>query len=426
MKGDWLSAKRTHKGYWIIQLFGTMRKKTVKWVSVVVIKSQISRFYNSARERSWWLLYRNCNYLLLCVGGDMCPFQVHSLYVYSPIYSQSSSRSMRFSEANKIGGSMSFFDTFSNLFFGEWVFECLLQDEDAMSKWEDNGKRQLGRLAMKVGPGELIWSYGDFIYIYIIYIYIYMGISHIGHMILMILRSWEHIWGGIFGGYPMFRQSHMAISPEKAWYKVSIFLWDWIMNILRGMVVWWALDYYYGTVSFSLRLITLISKVPKLQYAIYRVSCVSIPKGLHVMGMACPAKAVSGRQKKKPFWSGAAPQEEMTWGLGRVNIMKSSKLIATGLHDGYLHSWDDPRFIRQAKTHSWNKERQTWLGRDCGKWVWGSPVCGGVEALDGHQHLGWIPGIMQFRNSEIDRRRKIQFFFFFGIFLVGDPCWCSA
>jgi len=71
-----------------------------------------------------------------------------------------------------------------------------------------------------------------------------------------------------------------------------------------------------------------------------------------LMGMACPAKAVSGRQKKKPFWSGAAPQEEMTWGLGRVNIMKSSKLIATGLHDGYLRSWDDPRFIRQAKTHS--------------------------------------------------------------------------
>ena len=81
----------------------------------------------------------------------MCPFQVHSLYVYSPIYSQSSSRSMRFSEAHKIGGSMSFFDTFSNLFFGEWVLRCLLQDEDAMSKWEDNGKRQLGRLAMKVG-----------------------------------------------------------------------------------------------------------------------------------------------------------------------------------------------------------------------------------------------------------------------------------
>ena len=102
---------------------------------------------------------------------------------------------------------------------------------------------------------------------------------------------------------------------------------------------------------------------------------------------------------------------------GRVNIMKSSKLIATGLHDGDLHSWDDPRFIRQAKTHGWNKERQTWLGRDRGKWLWGSPVCGGVEALDGHQHLGWIPGIMQFRNSEIDRRRKIQFFlcfFFFG------------
>ena len=37
-----------------------------------------------------------------------------------------------------------------------------------------------------------------------------MGISHIGHMILMILRSWEHIWGGTMG-YPMFRQSHMAI-----------------------------------------------------------------------------------------------------------------------------------------------------------------------------------------------------------------------
>jgi hypothetical protein len=92
-----------------------------------------------------------------------------------------------------------------------------------------------------------------------------------------------------------------------------------------------------------------------------------------------------------------------------------------------LHSWDDPRFIRQAKTHSWNKERQTWLGRDCGKWVWGSPVCGGVEALDGHQHLGWIPGIMQFRNSEIDRRRKIQFFFVFFLFFwweihVGVQC----
>lgn len=88
--------------------------------------------------------------------------------------------------------------------------------------------------------------------------------------------------------------------------------WDGCLMSFRLLLL-------YGTVSFSLRLITLISKVPKLQYAIYRVFCVSIPKGLHVAhGDGVPCQGCIRTTEEETFleWGRSAGRNDLGLGAG--------------------------------------------------------------------------------------------------------------
>ena len=69
----------------IIQWFGTMRKKTVRWVSVVVIKSQnLEVLQFCSKERSWWLWKIVTVTIYCCVLAVTCAHFRYIHFMYTP------------------------------------------------------------------------------------------------------------------------------------------------------------------------------------------------------------------------------------------------------------------------------------------------------------------------------------------------------
>ena len=105
---------------------------------------------------------------VVCFLGDMFPFQGHSLY--TPHKTRHPVGTSDFPKPTKLGVTGPFSYIFQPFRGESWAFRCEFQDEDAMSQWKDNGKRQLGPSAKAGLTWRSYLEFGDlytFIYMYI-------------------------------------------------------------------------------------------------------------------------------------------------------------------------------------------------------------------------------------------------------------------